>query len=121
VLPQLAAKATRILSEGLRSANLESSFTVVVSDKKFEVVVMSDYELVDRMTILAHPVSGNFGPSLDGKNPKPIVDRALRPGQKYHKVRHGSGLASKMRLDDATVLSRSRSLRKLVKELTISA
>lgn len=97
--------------------NIAAAFSIVVSDRMFESIVMADYELVDRLPILSRSVSGDFGVSIDGKNPMAILDRALLPGKAYHKVRHGGALASKMRLDSPIVTSRSRSLRKLLKEL----
>lgn len=116
--PRLVQRAIAIVTNGLAQVNLTTPFSIVVSDKKFESVLMADYELVDKLPILAQPVSPGFGPSLDGTDPKPLLDRALRPGMAYHKVRHGGALAAKMRLDTETVLRRSRSLRKLVKEFT---
>lgn len=116
--PELAGRAASIIAQGLAAVNLATPFAIVVADKKFEAIVMADYELVDRLPILRQPVSALLGPSLDGKDPKSVINRALRAGQSYHKVRHGSALAGKMRLSDEAVLGRSRSLRKLVKELT---
>jgi hypothetical protein len=116
--PSLVQRAITIVTDGLAQVNLSTAFSIIVSDKKFESVVMADYELVDKLPILERAVSPEFGDSLDGKDPKTIVDRALKPGTAYHKVRHGGALASRMRLDSETVLQRSRSLRKLVKELT---
>jgi hypothetical protein len=46
-----------------------------------------------------------------------VVDQALKAGSKYHKLRHGGALASRMRLEDPVVQSRSRCLRKLLKEV----
>lgn len=115
--PELVGRASAIVANGLAAVNLITPFAIVIADRKFESIVMADYELVDKLPILSRSVSADFGPSLDGKDPKPVVDRALRPGSAYHKVRHGSALASKMRLDNQTVLQRSRALRKLVKEL----
>ena len=113
----LVERAGTILTTGLAAVNLTTSFTIVVSDRKFESIVMADYDLVDNLPILSRPVSIDFGPTLDGKDPKPMLERALKPGASYHKVRHGGALASKMRLDSAVVLQHSRSLRKLVKDL----
>jgi hypothetical protein len=113
----LAERAAGILADGLAEVNLPTPFSIVIADRKFESVVMADYELVDRLPILSRPVSADFGPTLNAKDPKPILERALQAGAAYHKVRHGAALASKMRLDDEVVLQRSRSLRKLVKEL----
>lgn len=114
----LAQIALTIIGNGLQDENLEANVSLVISDKKFEAIIMADYELVDRLPILARPVSPDFAPTLDGTDPKSVVGKALRPGQKYHKVKHGGALASKMRLADPVVLTRSRSLRKLVKELS---
>jgi hypothetical protein len=114
----LARVALESLRDGLLKENLRANVVVIISDKKFEAVVMADYELVDTLEILSRPVSPDFAPTLDGTDPKSLVDAALKPGKKYDKVRHGGALASKMRLNDERVLARSRSLRKLVKELT---
>jgi len=114
----LASRALQILSVGLTAENLTASLSLVISDRKFESIIMADYELMDRLPILSRSVSPDFGIVLDGTDPKAVVDRALKPGKKYDKVRHGGALASSMRLEDLTVQSRSRSLRKLLKELT---
>lgn len=89
--PQLVQRATTILAKGLQQVNIPASFSIVVSDRKFESVVMADYELVDRLPILSRSVVGDFGASIDGKDPKAILERALLPGKAYHKVRHGGG------------------------------
>jgi hypothetical protein len=115
--PELAAKASKILADGLRAVNLEANVAVVVSDRTFEVVVMADYELVDSLDIFTRSITGLLGASLDGKNPVALIREMIKPGSKYHKKSHGAKLASKMKLADGIVLARSRSLRKLVKEL----
>ena len=116
--PELAAKASKILADGLRAVNLVANVAVVVSDRTFEVVVMADYELVDSLDIFRQSVIEQLGASLDGKNPVSLVREMIKPGSKYNKRSHGAKLASKMKLEDETVLARSRSLRKLIKELT---
>lgn len=68
--PELATRASSIIEQGLLAVSLVTPFAIVVSDKKFESIVMADYELVDRLPILQGPISGSFGPSLDGKGPK---------------------------------------------------
>jgi hypothetical protein len=114
--PNLAQVGLDILNQGLAQANLTSNVALVVSDRRFESIVLADYDLVDTLGILQRPVSLDFGATLDGKNPKAILDRALKPGAQYHKVKHGGYLASRMALDEG-VLSRSRSLQKLIKEV----
>lgn len=113
---ELAISALASFQEGLRAVNLSADVAIVLSDKKFESIIMADYDLVDGMPILSRKVSPNFGNSLDGKDPRSILKSALKPGAAYHKVRHGAQLASKMNFTP-TVLARSRSLRKLVKEI----
>jgi hypothetical protein len=118
--PALATQALEIFATGLASENLVVDVSVVVCDKKFESVVMADFDLVDTLPILAGPVSQNFGANLNGKDPLSIVKAALRPGSKYDKVRHGSWLAGNLKLDDAVVFSRSRCLSKLIKEIPMT-
>lgn len=113
---ELANKALDMLNDGLREQNLTTDVGLIISDKQFESIVMADYELVDTLPILARAVSQDFGDRLDGKNPKAILDRALKPGCCYHKIREGRHLASKMRMRDQMVQERSRALRKLIKE-----
>ena len=115
--PGLAAEALNIFMNGLQSENLDALVSVIISDKKFESVIMADYHLLDTLPILENPVSGQLPVSLDGVDPLGIIKLALRPGCKYDKVRHGSWLASRMRLDDSVIFNRSRSLRKLIREL----
>jgi hypothetical protein len=117
--PQLAATAAAIVGQGLQAVNLVSDFSIIVSDRVFEVIVMADYELVDKLGILTQAAEQHLGVDLDGKNPLSLVRGMLKPGCKYDKKKHGAALASKMRLSDAAVLARSRTLRKLVDVLDI--
>jgi hypothetical protein len=115
--PQLAAQAAEIVSQGLHASNLTGDVSIVVSDRVFEVIVMADYDLVDRLGIFTHPTTETLGPELDGKNPVSLVREIMKPGCKYDKKKHGAALASKMRIADQTVLARSRSLRRLLSVL----
>src|SRR5690242_13377820 len=63
---RLAERALGILTDGLTSANLAACLSVVVSNRKFESIVMADYEFVDKLPILSRPVSSDFGLELDG-------------------------------------------------------
>jgi hypothetical protein len=90
----------------------------VIADREFECVLFADSELVDKKAILASPLSPLLGNTTDGKNVLALLDRVLKPGKGYRKKEHGPALASKMRLLDVSVTRRSRSLQKLVKELT---
>jgi hypothetical protein len=114
---ELAGQARQLLVDGLTAKGLQGNVAVVVSNKKFEAIIMADYELVDTLPCLARPVCRDFGPALDGKNPLNVIKPALRSGKTYHKLRDGGYLASRLRLDSPVVYARSKCLRKLVREL----
>lgn len=90
---------------------------VVISNRKFESLLFADYAAVDTLPILRHPVSATFPDTTDKRGVVSWLTRALDEGCSYDKVQHGAMLASRMNVGDPRVLARSRSLRKLIKEL----
>jgi hypothetical protein len=64
------------------------------------------------------PLSRLIGGITDGKDILSIINANLKPSRNWDKIRFGLALAKKLDLSKGTVLQRSRSLRKFVKELT---
>jgi hypothetical protein len=114
--PELASRALSLIKSALVEANITTNVAVIVADRCFEAILFADYNLLDRLSILSVPVSGRFGQTLDGTFPVTVVNNCTKHGEKYRKVEHGKALAQMMLLENEEVLSRSRSLRKLVKE-----
>jgi len=115
--PLLAQSALQLIGDALTAKNMKCSVAIVVADLSFESILFADYSLVDRLAILRTPLSPRLGATLDGKNALAHIADCLLPGKSYDKVVHGRALAQKLRLDEAGVLNRSRSLRKLLKEI----
>lgn len=116
--PDLASKALEIITTELASRNIHTPVSVVVCDRRFENLLMADTNLVDRFRFLKSRFSEKVGNSVDGKNVVGAFNECCLKGEKYDKVAHGIALAQRMDLQNQQVLARSRSLRKLVKELT---
>jgi hypothetical protein len=91
--------------------------SVVISNKGFECLLFADYGAVDSLKILKGAVSHGFPESTEGQNVLKWIKQGLKPGASYDKIRDGMFLAQRMNLSDPTVVARSRSLRKLLKEL----
>jgi hypothetical protein len=93
------------------------ALAVVISNKNFECILFADYAAVDRLAILRAPVSVNFPSETDGRGVLSWIKEFLKPGYAYHKIRDGMFLAQRVEFSQPEVKARSRSLRKLVKEL----
>jgi hypothetical protein len=96
----------------------QCSIHVVVANRTFESLLFADYAAVDSLPILRQAISHTFPNSCEGVKVIHWLNASMRPGYSYDKIRDGMTLAKTMRLSDAGVQARSRSLRKLVKELT---
>jgi len=95
---------------------LDHRLSVIICDRTIESLLFADYELLDRMKIHSGKLSVRIGDTVDGKNLIGLLAQHLRPGEKYDKTVHGRALSRTMRFSE-DVLARSRSLRKLRKEL----
>jgi hypothetical protein len=96
----------------------DCTIAVVISNRKFESLLFADYAAVDSLPILKHPISHTFSATTDATSVVTWITPALEEGCAFDKVQHGAILAKRMNLDDPRVQQRSRSLRKLIKELT---
>jgi hypothetical protein len=115
---ELSAKGNEIILKECGYCLGTSTVSVVVSNRKFESLLFCDYEAVDSLGILNGPVSVGFPPSTDERNVISWLHGSYKPGYNYDKVRDGKHLAQTLRLTDNVVLARSRSMTKLVKELS---
>jgi hypothetical protein len=116
--PDLAKAALSLIGDDLKRRRFSTAVCMVVADRKFESLVFADYEQLDQLEILSRPISNEFGPNIDGKNVLAVLSRALKPGKKYDKKVHGKELIKGLRYAEPAVVSHSRCLRKLIKELT---
>jgi hypothetical protein len=91
--------------------------TVVISNRMFECLLFADYAALDALNILKVPASEFLPASTDGRLILGKLKGHLRRGCYYDKLQHGIALAQKLDIADENTLQRSRSLRKLVKEL----
>ena len=92
--------------------------TLVMSNRRFEALLFSDYDAVDSLPVLRGRVSHQFPEVTDEHNVVSWVHEGLRAGLSYDKRRDGKFLAQRMRLEHPDVLRRNKSLRKLIKELS---
>lgn len=116
--PDLAATALEIVQEECGYCLGVCRVSVVVCNRQFENALFADYDAVDRLPILDNPVSHLFPEVADERNLLRFIEGHARDGAGYEKDRHGLFLARQMRLDSDICWNRSRTLRKLVKELT---
>jgi hypothetical protein len=116
--PELGEQALQIIHSGLADRNLTARVGIVVCDRRFENLLMADTELVDNFKFLLSRFSDKIGQHSDGKNVVRLFNECCPKTQRYDKLAHGIALARNMAITSQAVQSRSRSLRKLVKELS---
>ncbi len=115
--PDLSYIANSVLSSSLAAENIEISFSVIIPDPCFECWLFANVEALDSSPLFKTKPSTVIGVTTDGRDMIDVIRPCLKPGIKWDKVRFGKGLAQRIDLRDNVVLSASRSLRKLVKEL----
>lgn len=116
--PELAQEALRIIRGALESQGSACEICVVVSNRQFECLLFADFELIDQMEVFQEKVSVGLQGTTENKRLRSIIKRCLKPGSKYDKKIHGKAIAKRIRLHEPAVLGRSRSLRKLVEDLS---
>lgn len=116
--PELAASGLVEIQNALRSDGTECPVSIIVCNKQFECLLFADFELADKLEIFCQPISSRLGTSTEGRKLRSAITDCLKPGRKYDKRMHAKALARRLRFDDRRVLNRSRSLRKLVAELS---
>jgi hypothetical protein len=114
----LATHGEKVLKEKLAEENLDINLSIVLPNTQFECWLLAEAELLDRCPMFKRPLSRLIGGTTDGKDILSIINANLKPSRNWDKIRFGLALAKKMDLSKGTVLERSRSLRKFVKELT---
>jgi len=115
--PTLAKAAAAIIENALTEENIIANVAVIVCDRRFENLIMADTHLVDRFSFMNEKFSDAVGNEVDGKSVEGKFNDCCRSPHSYDKVLHGSALAQKMDLACPEVQQRSRTLRKLLKEL----
>lgn len=89
---------------------------VVCADRSTENWLLADAEGLAGCNLLARRPSVGSRTNVDGRDASQALKNACRPGRSYHKRRDAPILAARVRVTDASVLQRSRSLRKFLKE-----
>jgi hypothetical protein len=115
--PELAQRGLAVIRSKCGHCVGSCEVTVVISDKAFECILFADYTAVDKLPILKNAISDTFPPVTDGEGVLSWVKPGLKPGHSYHKIRDGMFLAHHIALTQPEVQARSRSLRKLIREL----
>ena len=99
------------------SIELTMSVAVVIPNPTFECWLLANSKILDNSPLFKKPISSAIGNQTDGKNIPALIQKHLKDSEKWDKPVHGKMLAQKLDLTDTTVLKRSRSLRKFVKEI----
>jgi|SRR5579862_5288916 len=115
---ELARVGLRILVRDCGYCLNGCALAVVISDRKFESMLFADYAVVDTLPILARPISQDFPATTDRHSVISWLSPALVDGCSYDKVQHGAFLAQRLDVESPSVRARSRSLQKLIKELS---
>lgn len=116
--PELASRGLAVITARCGYSLGACELTLVISDKNFECMLFADYSAVDRLRILRARISQSFPATTDGVGVLSWIKHALNPGASYHKIRDGMNLASHGEFMLPEVQQRSRSLRKLMHELS---
>lgn len=114
----LATLGVTILKRELATEQLELDISVILANRQFECWLMANTSALDGSPLMRRNISTLLGETVDETNVMGIIKDNLKKGIGWDKPRYGKALAQKLNLHDATVLARSRSLRKFVKELT---
>lgn len=115
--PELARQGLEVINGELAHVGEPCPVAVVVANRHFECVLFADYMAVDNLNIANKSASELFGDCTDGKNVLSILRASSKPNTVYHKTEHGPRLARQLRVDEESVVSKSRCLRKLIKEV----
>lgn len=115
----LSTAGHSVLKACLESCNLDISFAIVLPNPTFESWLFSQPDLLDNSPLFDGPISHLFPQDLDSRNALNIAKARLKAGKAWDKPKHGKALAQRIDLGDATVASRSRSLRKFIKEISL--
>ena len=113
----LAAEGVRLITHKLAEENLSIATSVVIPNRQIECWLMADTSALDRSPLFERPLSPLLGDNLDETNVMKVINDNLKKGQKWDKPKFGKALVQKLNLENETVLRRSRSLRKLIKEV----
>lgn len=116
--PDLARRGLTVIMQNCGHCIGNCQVAIVISDLNFESILFADYETVDRLPILkTENISLNFPTSTDRQSVISWIGHHLKPGESYQKIRDGMFLAQHLQLDKVEIQARSRSLRKLIREL----
>lgn len=114
--PDLAREGEAVIMQECAHCLGGCQVAVVIANTKFESLLFADYDALDRLGLLAEKATHCLPRSVEGCGVLGKISRHLRSGIYYDKIQHGMALAQTMSLTAKTV-GRSRSLRKLLKEL----
>jgi hypothetical protein len=95
--------------------------SVVLANRQFECWLLANTTALDSSPLLKEPISPHLAETVDEIDVLGIIKSKLKRGCGWDKPRYGKALAQRLDIQDATILSRSRSLRKFVKELSLAS
>ena len=113
----LSVQAEGLLAQALAQENLTLPVSVVLANRQFECWLLANTTALDSSPLVKGPISPYLAESVDEVDVLGIIKSKLRRGCGWDKPRYGKALAQRLDIEDDTILSRSRSLRKFVKEL----
>lgn len=114
---QLAAGVNFQISRMLTAERIEASIVVVCANTKFENWLIADPQGLAGHKLVLPSLRQRKPLNVDGKDGEAELRRCFVKGKHYTKGTLTGQLAALVRLEDKRVQARSRSLRKLIKEV----
>ena len=115
--PKLAQEGLLWIRSALANSSLLCPIALIVADRCFENILFADYELADKLSILESRISVEIGPDIDGVNVMGKLKKCMKSGTCFQKRAYGPAMARHFDFKNPAVYTRSRCLRKLIKEL----
>lgn len=117
--PLLAKNAIEVLRKKLFDRSLHIDVSVVIPDITFENWIFVQPSLLDNSAYF-DKFSVGLPASLDGFSFSSHISRHIKKGVKWNKPASGGAIVSRVDYHDANVVGRSRSLRKLIKDIRLT-
>ena len=121
--PEVASIVAEAVRQSLRdkySYDGTPPVVVVCADLSMENWLLADAEGLAACRLLSRQPSVGSRTNVDGRDALRALKNACRPGRSYQKRRDAPILAERVRVTDASVRQRSRSLRKFLKEACLA-
>ncbi len=115
----LASTAQALLRKKMEEDKLTMTLSVVLANRQLECWLLADTTALDMSPLFKNSISGLLGENVDERNVLNIIKANLKSGVNWNKRRYSKKLAQHLDIKNPKVLGRSRSLRKLVKEISL--